>query len=148
MFSAWHNRRACSQPRTWSLPDKRVPAHDPVNWVYSPKLIYDVGMNNGDDTAYYLSRGFRVVAIEAVPELAVGATERFALEIAAGRLTVLNIGISAEEGDFPFWICESNSRLSSFDCNLASLNGREPHHEIRVRGRTFRSVLQEFGTPH
>jgi hypothetical protein len=23
----------------------------------NPKLIYDVGMNNGDDTAYYLRRG-------------------------------------------------------------------------------------------
>ena len=28
-------------------------------------LIYDVGMNNGDDTAYYLHKGFRVVAVEA-----------------------------------------------------------------------------------
>ena len=33
-------------------------------------LIYDVGINNvginnADDTAYYLRRGFRVVAIEA-----------------------------------------------------------------------------------
>jgi len=32
-------------------------------------LVYDVGMNNGDDTAYYLSLGFRVIAIEANPEL-------------------------------------------------------------------------------
>jgi hypothetical protein len=32
-------------------------------------LIYDVGMNDGNDTAYYLSRGFRVVAIEANPVL-------------------------------------------------------------------------------
>ena len=32
-------------------------------------LIYDVGMSNGDDTAYYLHRGFRVVAIEANPLL-------------------------------------------------------------------------------
>ncbi len=32
-------------------------------------LVYDIGMNNGDDTAYYLSLGFRTVAIEANPEL-------------------------------------------------------------------------------
>ena len=30
-----------------------------------PELIYDVGMHNGDDTAYYLHRGFRVIAVEA-----------------------------------------------------------------------------------
>ena len=33
-------------------------------------LIYDIGMNNGDDTAFYLIRGYRVLAIEANPELA------------------------------------------------------------------------------
>ena len=35
----------------------------------NPRLIYDVGMHNGDDTAYYLRRGFRVVAIEPNPAL-------------------------------------------------------------------------------
>jgi hypothetical protein len=28
-------------------------------------LIFDVGANNGDDTAAYLARGFRVIAVEA-----------------------------------------------------------------------------------
>jgi hypothetical protein len=39
-------------------------------------LIYDVGMNNGDDTAYYLSRGFRVIAIEASPVMVEDASRR------------------------------------------------------------------------
>jgi hypothetical protein len=47
-------------------------------------------MNNGDDTAYYLSRGFRTVAIEANPELVKYAKARFAREIASGRLIILN----------------------------------------------------------
>jgi hypothetical protein len=53
-------------------------------------LVYDVGMNNGDDTAYYLSLGFRTVAIEANPELVKYAKARFAREIASGRLIILN----------------------------------------------------------
>ena len=28
-------------------------------------LIYDVGMHRGEDTAFYLRKGFRVVAVEA-----------------------------------------------------------------------------------
>ena len=52
----------------------------------SAEIIYDVGMNNGDDTAYYLSRGHRVVAIEANPLLAREVAVRFHTEIAAGRL--------------------------------------------------------------
>jgi hypothetical protein len=57
-------------------------------------LIYDVGMNNGDDTAYYLRRGFRVVAIEADPRLAKSAAERFGTQISSGQLRILNIGIA------------------------------------------------------
>jgi hypothetical protein len=32
-------------------------------------LIYDVGMCDGADTAFYLAKGFRVIAIEANPTL-------------------------------------------------------------------------------
>lgn len=31
--------------------------------------VLDLGMHVGDDTAYYLRRGFNVVAVEANPEL-------------------------------------------------------------------------------
>jgi FkbM family methyltransferase len=114
---------------------------------YDPKLIYDVGMNNGDDTAYYLWRGFRVLAIEANPELVQNAETRFAREIQTGRLIILNGGIAAEESVISFWICEADSRLSSFERRLASLDGSCPNHEIRVPCRRFRSVLEQFGVP-
>src|SRR5262245_50303064 len=77
-------------------------------------------MNNGDDTAYYLRRGFRVVAIEADTCLAKCAAERFRTQISSGRLRILNIGIAAEEGELPFWICETHSEWSSFDRKIAS----------------------------
>ena len=32
-------------------------------------LIYDVGFHRGEDTEFYLAKGFKVVAIEAHPEL-------------------------------------------------------------------------------
>ena len=40
--------------------------------IHTPKykdLIYDVGMHRGEDTEFYLRKGFRVVAFEADPEL-------------------------------------------------------------------------------
>jgi hypothetical protein len=33
-------------------------------------LIYDVGFHHGEDTAFYLKKGFRVAAFEAHPRLA------------------------------------------------------------------------------
>jgi FkbM family methyltransferase len=110
-------------------------------------LIYDVGMNNGDDTAYYLSRGFRVIAIEASPVMVEDASRRFEREIAAGMLFILNIGISDSEGAFPFWICDSHSEWSSFDRSIASRDNAD-HHQITIPCRRFRSVVEEFGIPY
>ena len=53
-------------------------------------LILDVGMYDGTDTAYYLSMGFRVLAVEANPALVAQAAERFEREIRDGRLTILH----------------------------------------------------------
>jgi len=41
------------------------------------KTIFDVGLHKGEDTEYYLTRGFRVVAIEANPDLVLFCTEKF-----------------------------------------------------------------------
>jgi FkbM family methyltransferase len=112
----------------------------------NPKLIYDVGMHNGDDTAYYLRRGFRVVAIEPNPALVATASERFRREIEAGELKILNVGVAAENGELPFWVCLTDSRLSSL-YHDASLDDRYPVEEIRVPCRTFRSILDDFGVP-
>jgi FkbM family methyltransferase len=109
-------------------------------------LVYDVGMNNASDTAYYLHRGFRVVAIEANPELVDAARQRFSKEIAQGRLTVLNVAIAEQDGIRPFWICDDLSDWSSFDREIASRDGAA-HHAIEVACRTFGSVLDEFGVP-
>jgi hypothetical protein len=32
-------------------------------------LIYDIGLHKGEDSEFYLKKGFRVVAIEALPSL-------------------------------------------------------------------------------
>lgn len=111
------------------------------------RLIYDVGMNNGDDSAYYLRNGFNVIAIEAHPVLAERARDRFAKEIGDGRLTLLEVGIAEGEGEAPFWICEDESVWSSFDRTIASRNGSR-HHAISVRLRPFQGILEQYGVPY
>jgi len=82
-------------------------------------LIFDIGMNNGDDTAYYLACGYEVVAVEANPQFCESARGRFSTEVGDGRLTVRNIGISSHVGDLTFWVSE-RSEWSSFDKDLAT----------------------------
>jgi FkbM family methyltransferase len=77
------------------------------------KVIYDVGMHNGDDTDYYLKKGFRVVAVEANPLLCEAARNRFAEHIESGRLKIHNVAIAAEAGSVKFYVNDQNSVLSS-----------------------------------
>lgn len=116
-------------------------------------LIYDVGMNNGDDCAYYLRTGRRVVAIEANPALCSSAALRFADEIAAGRLAILNLGIADAAGSATFYVHRTNSVLSTFVPAgerigyTATLPASE-FEPIQVALRRLSDVVGFFGPPH
>lgn len=110
-------------------------------------LVYDVGLHNGDDTAFYLRQGHRVVAVEADPHLARAAERRFAGEVADGRLTVLNVGVAPEDGEAEFWVCEGFSEWNSFDAAVASRAGHTAH-AVRIPTRRFASIVAEHGVPH
>lgn len=55
-----------------------------------PDLIVDIGMSEGNDTEFYLKKGFRVVGVEADTRLHAHLAERFATEIDEGRLRILH----------------------------------------------------------
>ncbi len=94
-------------------------------------LIYDVGLFDGEDTAYYLFRGYNVVAIDANPLMVEQAKVRFAKEIQAQRLTLLNVGISRTPGTASFWISDK-PEWSSFSKALASRDGTA-HRPVPVQ---------------
>jgi len=66
--------------------------------VSTMSLVYDVGMFNGDDTDYYLKKGFRVVGIEANPHLIPQLTERFSADIEQKCLVIENVAVAEIEG--------------------------------------------------
>jgi len=111
------------------------------------KLIFDVGLNIGQDTAFYLSQGHRVVAIEADPTLAEAGRQRFRRDVEAGNLEIVNVGIAAEEGEAQFWICEGKPEFNSFYEGIAARDGY-PHHSITIPTQRFASILDRFGTPY
>jgi FkbM family methyltransferase len=110
-------------------------------------LVFDVGMNNGDDTAHYLYRGFRVVAIEADPTLVDAGRERFADAIRAGQLELVNAAIGPREEIAEFWICDEKREWNSFDRSFAARDGL-PHHSIPIRCRRFGDLLKQYGVPY
>lgn len=109
--------------------------------------IFDVGFNNGDDSAYYLSLGYNVIAVEANSALAEQGRQRFGAEVQSGRLTILSSAIWQTDGEIlPFYANDTDSEWSSLDPTNGKRGGR--YHVIDVPTITIRSLFAEYGVPH
>jgi len=112
-----------------------------------PNRVFDLGFFNGDDTAFYLTKGYQVVAVEANPELCQQGAERFKAEIAAGRLVLLNKAISSEEGQVDFYIHATRSDWGSCLLSMAESDGSRSRH-VRVEATSLRELFSSYGVPH
>ena len=112
-------------------------------------LIYDVGFHHGEDTGFYLTKGFKVVAIEAHPGLYQKGKEKFVREIDQGRLTLLNLAVAETSGSISFFESD-NDVWGSIRRDAAERNEHlgAKFREITVEGRRFGEILRQFGTPY
>lgn len=111
------------------------------------QLVFDLGMNNGDDTAHYLGRGFDVVALDANPALCEKARRRFRTEINDGRLKILNVAIWENTGEEKFYVNLDNDHWSSLDFGWAGRDASKCR-EISVSCVTLSNLFGEFGIPY
>jgi FkbM family methyltransferase len=110
------------------------------------KIVYDFGMNNGDDVDYYLQKGHVVVAVEANPKLCQDSLLRFSEQVSSGRLKILNVALSTKNQDGEFYIHRTNHVLSQLpkpSPDIASQFDR-----ISLQQRTPSSIIMEYGEPH
>src|SRR6185369_12543431 len=63
----------------------------------------DLGLHKGEDTEFYLRKGFRVLGVDANSELCADASQRLSSYIRSGRLTVLNRAIAEQRGRVTFY---------------------------------------------
>lgn len=113
-------------------------------------LIYDVGLHRGEDTQFYLAKGFRVVAIDANAELCAEASARFAPEVASGRLKILNIAVSAQAGEATFFRNAKRSEWGTIDPLWAERNRLKGSASTCavVQAATLADLTREFGVPY
>lgn len=92
-----------------------IPAHPgSLPLAVDHGLIVDVGMSEGNDTAFYLSKGFRVLGVEADPVVFSGLCARFANEIGRGALTIVHrVASDARGAVAEFWKNDQHQGLSS-----------------------------------
>jgi FkbM family methyltransferase len=111
-----------------------------------PDLIYDVGLHVGNDTAYYLSQGYRVVAIEANPVLVDQCRTRFAREMQNGLLRILGVGISEVSGIQPFYVNPRNLEWSAFEKEIGWRDGEGTIVEVPTM--RLSDIFSHYGIPY
>jgi len=125
-----------------------------VSTERDPGLVYDVGLHRGQDSDYYLKKGYRVVAFEADPRNAEVCRKRFKNEIADGRLTIVEGAITEDEapsgGHVRFYRNADHSLWGSTSEDWAVRNEvlGTRNDIIRVPSVDFSECLQTYGVPH
>jgi FkbM family methyltransferase len=113
-------------------------------------LIFDIGAHKGEDTEFYLRKGFRVLAVEANPqfcELIRINNEEF---LSSGALTILNVAISDKSEPLTFYINEDVSVWGSANLELVERNrglGAGNIKTIVVNACRLAELIYRYGTP-
>jgi FkbM family methyltransferase len=117
---------------------------------FDPELVFDVGLHMGEDTEFYLKKGFHVVAFEANPNLVEHCKQRFSSQIAAGQLHIIEGAIASDDhGDYVTFYESSNSIWGTIDASWDERNSQlgASSKKINVKRVDILSIFEEFGVP-
>lgn len=115
--------------------------------MMSDDLIFDLGFHNGDDTGFYLAKGFSVVAVEANPELVEAGLRKYNADVREGRLILLNKAISETTGKVDFFIHATKTEWSSCLLSMAESDGSSSAR-VTVDSTNIKDLFYEYGVPH
>lgn len=113
------------------------------------QVIFDIGCNNGDDTDFYLKKGFRVVAIDADKSMCGAVSRRFSQEIENGDCTVVYGAFSDTGGDVRFFVCDVTP-WNTCDPTYAEENMKKgvSYREVIVPGINMKEIILSHGIPY
>ena len=110
-------------------------------------MIFDLGFHNGNDTEYYLKKGFEVIAVEANPILVINGITKFKEYIDNKKLIIVNKAVCKKIGRVDFHLHPTQLDWSSCDKNLAERDGSNSN-PISIRTTTLLYLCKEYGVPY
>ena len=118
-------------------------------------LIYDVGMHKGEDTDYYLKKGFRVVGFEAVPDLIKHCKDKFSEAIKNSKLILVEgaivdpdlEGMAGQTVKFYKNLDDSVWGTANVDWVRRNKILGTHHEVIEVNTVDFKKCLNQYGIP-
>jgi FkbM family methyltransferase len=110
------------------------------------RVVFDIGMYDGEDTAYYLESGYRVVSVEANPDLVESVTKKFAPQIAAGQFVCIHAAITPDGK--PIELALAGADLGSSSVFAEQITNKRPIGTIRVPGLALHELIRDYGVPY
>jgi len=113
-------------------------------------LIFDIGCHAGEDSDFYLKKGFTVVAVEANPTLCAGLKRRFTKQISERRFFLIEKAIAEKTGEVTFFTNTDATIWGTIREDWARRNARRgvASEKITVPSIRFSSLIEEFGVPY
>jgi FkbM family methyltransferase len=106
------------------------------------KTIFDIGVGSGQDTYFYLKKGFKVVGVEADPIQFEQLKTVFSNEILNGSLVLINaVASNTTQKLVKFFRNETRQYTSS----IAPADSTTEYEIISIN---YESLVNQFGTPY
>jgi len=120
---------------------------DPTATAHSSDrlIVFDIGLHHGDDTDFYLKKGYDVVAIEADPRHVEKARVRFKDALESGRLEIVDKAIAPEPGIVTFYQNLDKDDWGSIDPAFGTRDDTR-YNELTVPAVTFDEIYARVTT--
>lgn len=115
----------------------------------SAEVIFDVGAHKGEDSDFYLKLGYRVVAVEASPDLAAHLRARFQREVDSSQLTIVQKAIAETAGVTAFYVNTTNSVWGTANPEWLARNKKfgTVSQKIEVESVVISDLFSAYGCP-
>jgi FkbM family methyltransferase len=113
-------------------------------------FIFDVGCHNGQDSDFFLRKGFTVLGVEANPVLCAELRRRFSQQIGEGRFILVDRAIAEQSGEVEFFMNLKSSIWGTIRDDVAKRHSPAGADlkRVMVPSVQFSSLLTEYGTPY
>jgi len=111
------------------------------------RLVFDIGFHKGEDAAFYLKKGYKVIAVDADPELADLLQVEFNDAVKQGKLVVQNFAITDKDQDQIVFSFSQKKEWSSASKEIADREGMLGYQKS-IQTKTLRFLIAEFGNPY
>ncbi|WP_336516382.1 FkbM family methyltransferase [Pollutibacter soli] len=108
------------------------------------QIIYDVGAHEGDDTGWYLKMGYRVIAVEANPDLVNKLQLKFRKAVSDGNLQIVPKAVTGTGvSEVEFHVTEESGEGSVYNKRLLEAGWK--FKTIRVPATSLAALFSEYG---